>query len=317
LAPTFPQIGCCQRKMSWYLVTARPLHIELRALGVTVHVQDTPDLGPLDYGLVIDGLNALSDGRSRRLRKRIMDSEEALVKIVLDRRDPDLHAIRSEASCTKLIWRSGVRKSLCERENHTQLLRSSAQKTLFRVPLSTRRHLAGVLSRRALRTGTFDRGDDLREEGARPHPQELAPQAVLVMHGEDHHSGWGRDLTQDQPQRFPAPHDRHRQVQDDDIRLRLPGASLASSTATAPFSASPITSMFPSVESISARPRRNSAWSSASTTLMGCSRTVPFESPVDSTPPVIPHRGARVMAPKVQNRAREGPRRRGFAVSGR
>ena len=85
--------------MSWYLVTARPLHIELRALGVTVHVQDTPDLGPLDYGLVIDGLNALSDGRSRRLRKRIMDSEEALVKIVLDRRDPDLHAIRSEASC--------------------------------------------------------------------------------------------------------------------------------------------------------------------------------------------------------------------------
>jgi hypothetical protein len=48
----------------------RPLYIELRALRVTVHVQDTPDLGPLDYGLVIDGLNALSDGRRRRLRKR-------------------------------------------------------------------------------------------------------------------------------------------------------------------------------------------------------------------------------------------------------
>jgi hypothetical protein len=85
--------------VSRYSVTARPLYIELRALGITVQVEENPDLGPLDYGLVIDGLGALPDGRSRRLRKRIMDNEEALVKIVLDRRDPDLHAIRSEASC--------------------------------------------------------------------------------------------------------------------------------------------------------------------------------------------------------------------------
>jgi hypothetical protein len=28
-----------------------------------------------------------------------MDNEEALVKIVLDWRDPDLHAIRSEGDC--------------------------------------------------------------------------------------------------------------------------------------------------------------------------------------------------------------------------
>jgi hypothetical protein len=85
--------------MSWYSITSRPLYIELRALGVTVQVEDNPDLGPLDYGLVIDGLSALPDGRSRRLRERIMDNEEALVKIVLDRRDPDLHAIRSEGDC--------------------------------------------------------------------------------------------------------------------------------------------------------------------------------------------------------------------------
>jgi hypothetical protein len=86
--------------MSWYSVTARPLYIELRALGVTVQVEANSDLGPLDYGLVIDGLSAaLPEGRSRRLRERILDNEEALVRIVLDRRDPDLHAIRSEASC--------------------------------------------------------------------------------------------------------------------------------------------------------------------------------------------------------------------------
>lgn len=85
--------------MSWYSVTARPLYIELRALGLEVHVQESPDLGPLDYGLVIDGLSALPDGRSRRLIRLIMDNEEALVRIVLDRRDPDLYAIRSEGDC--------------------------------------------------------------------------------------------------------------------------------------------------------------------------------------------------------------------------
>ena len=85
--------------MSWYSVTARPLYIELRALGITVQIEDNPDLGPLDYGLVIGGLSALPDGRSRRLRERILDNEEVLVRIVLDRRDPDLHAIRAEASC--------------------------------------------------------------------------------------------------------------------------------------------------------------------------------------------------------------------------
>jgi hypothetical protein len=86
--------------MSWYSVTARPLYIELRSLGLEVRVEDNSDLGPLDYGIVIDGLSTLPDGTSRRLRKRIMDNEEALVRIVLDRRDPDLYAIRSEGDCT-------------------------------------------------------------------------------------------------------------------------------------------------------------------------------------------------------------------------
>ena len=53
--------------MSWYSVTARPLYIELRALGLEVRVQDNPDIGPLDYGIVIDGLSTLPDGRSSHL----------------------------------------------------------------------------------------------------------------------------------------------------------------------------------------------------------------------------------------------------------
>jgi hypothetical protein len=86
--------------MSWYSVTSRPLYIELRAQGLQVRVEDNPDLGPLDYRLVIDGLDTLPERRTWRLRERITDNEEALVKIVLDRRDPDLHAIRSEGNCT-------------------------------------------------------------------------------------------------------------------------------------------------------------------------------------------------------------------------
>lgn len=89
-----------QTKMSWYSVTSRPLYLELRSRGINVRVEDGSDLGPLDYRLVIDGLSDLSDSRTRRLRKRIIDNEEVLVKIVLDRRDPDLHAIRSEGDCT-------------------------------------------------------------------------------------------------------------------------------------------------------------------------------------------------------------------------
>lgn len=78
---------------------ARSLYLELRALGLRVWVADDPDLGPLDYGLVIDGLRSVPQTRVGLIRKRIMDNEEELVRIILDRRDPDLHAIRGEGSC--------------------------------------------------------------------------------------------------------------------------------------------------------------------------------------------------------------------------
>ncbi|MEW6637379.1 MAG: hypothetical protein AB1425_11285 [Actinomycetota bacterium] len=79
--------------------TARALYLELRALGLTLWVEDDPDGGPLDYGIALDGLRSLSEARARRLARRIWENEDELVRVLLDRRDPDLDAIRREGHC--------------------------------------------------------------------------------------------------------------------------------------------------------------------------------------------------------------------------
>src|SRR5919112_5002527 len=84
------------------------------------------------------------------------------------------------------------------------------------------------LSTLALRVGPLDGGEDLRQrgtlgqEGAGPHPQELAPLAGSVIHSEDHDPGRGRDVAQERIEGFLTVHDRHRQVQDDYVRPYLP-----------------------------------------------------------------------------------------------
>ena len=75
---------------------ARSLYLELRALGLEVWVEDDPDRGPLDYGIEASGLHKLSDAHAREVRRRIELNEEGLVRVILDHRDPDLHAIRAE-----------------------------------------------------------------------------------------------------------------------------------------------------------------------------------------------------------------------------
>lgn len=79
--------------------TARSLYLELRALGLKLWVEDDPGGGPLDYGIALDGLRSLSDARARRLARRIRENEDELVRVLLDRRDPDLDAVRREGHC--------------------------------------------------------------------------------------------------------------------------------------------------------------------------------------------------------------------------
>ena len=75
---------------------ARSLYLELRALGLEVWVEDDPDGGALDYCIEVSDLHELSGARAREVRRRIERNEEGLVRVILDHRDPDLHAIRAE-----------------------------------------------------------------------------------------------------------------------------------------------------------------------------------------------------------------------------
>lgn len=79
--------------------TVRALYLELRALGLKVRVEDDPDGGVLDYRLALDGLPAIPQARARRVVRRVLDNQDELVRLVLDRRDPDLDAIRKEGYC--------------------------------------------------------------------------------------------------------------------------------------------------------------------------------------------------------------------------
>lgn len=79
--------------------TARALYLELRALRLKVWVEDDPDGGFLDYRIALDGLRNLSEIQANRIIRRVRNQQEDLVVVLLDRRDPDLDAIRKEGLC--------------------------------------------------------------------------------------------------------------------------------------------------------------------------------------------------------------------------
>ena len=85
--------------MSGRADAARPLNLELRALGLEVRVEDDPDGGSLDYRVAVGGLHSLCEDRAWSVRRHVLASEEELVHLILDLRDPDLKAIRSEGHC--------------------------------------------------------------------------------------------------------------------------------------------------------------------------------------------------------------------------
>ncbi len=85
--------------MSGCADTARALYLELRALRLEVRVEDDPDGDTLDFPVALGGLHRLSETHAQSVRQRVMESEEGLVQLILDQRDPDLNAIRREGHC--------------------------------------------------------------------------------------------------------------------------------------------------------------------------------------------------------------------------
>ena len=78
----------------------RSLYLELRANRLKVWVEDGFNRagGILDYGIVVIGLHSRSVAYASRVERRVQDNEEALVRLLLDTKDPDLAAIREEVN---------------------------------------------------------------------------------------------------------------------------------------------------------------------------------------------------------------------------
>lgn len=76
---------------------ARPLYLELRALGLDVWVEeDIRD--PTGHRIIVEGPESVPQARIRRLLPRVRENKAGLIKVLLFRHDPDLHAIRREGS---------------------------------------------------------------------------------------------------------------------------------------------------------------------------------------------------------------------------
>jgi hypothetical protein len=85
--------------VSGHADAARPPYLELRVLGLEVRVEDDPDVDTLDFRISLGGLHRLTEIHAQSVRRRVLESEEGLVELILDRRDPDLNAIRREGFC--------------------------------------------------------------------------------------------------------------------------------------------------------------------------------------------------------------------------
>ncbi len=79
---------------------ARPLYLELRALGLDLWVEEDPG-EPLCYRIVVGGLRSLSPAHANRVVRRVRGNEAGLARILLSSRwNLDLAAIRQEGGCS-------------------------------------------------------------------------------------------------------------------------------------------------------------------------------------------------------------------------
>jgi hypothetical protein len=77
---------------------ARPLYLELRALGLDVWVEEDAE-DPTGYRIILEGSGSIPRPRIEHLVPRVRENKSGLIKVLLFRCNPDLHAIRTEGFC--------------------------------------------------------------------------------------------------------------------------------------------------------------------------------------------------------------------------
>ena len=83
------------REMARHRKQARALYLELRSLGLEVRVEDYSG-DPANYRIVVGGLSSLSPVHADRLMRRVEANELGIARVLLERWNPDLHAVRTE-----------------------------------------------------------------------------------------------------------------------------------------------------------------------------------------------------------------------------
>lgn len=83
------------QEMARHRKQARALYLELRALGLEVRAEDDAN-GPASYKIAVGGLSSLSPIHADRLMRRVEANELGLARVLLERWNPDLHAVRTE-----------------------------------------------------------------------------------------------------------------------------------------------------------------------------------------------------------------------------
>ena len=77
---------------------ARPLYLELRALGIELRAEEDLE-DPMGYALLVEGLRSLSPSHADRIRRRVEENKVGLVRVVtLGKWDNDLGAVRGEGA---------------------------------------------------------------------------------------------------------------------------------------------------------------------------------------------------------------------------
>lgn len=77
---------------------ARPLYLEIRALGLELRPADHPH-DRTDYAIAVVGLESLSQAHADRIVRRVGEYRHGLLHVLLNYGDRDCCAVRSEGSC--------------------------------------------------------------------------------------------------------------------------------------------------------------------------------------------------------------------------